>query len=238
MGENRKKYVVGVVNVAGSLSTVIEDEFAIGMPEDVEVVMAYAPLEKVSYAGLMGFLDALPGAVDQFMDRHPDVIVVPSMTGSAIKGHEIKNMLEQHSGVPVIVPSLEMVKYIKELGKKNVTIVSAFGVELGLLEQLFFKNHGIDVKNIVSVFDNVDGNRELLDTIDSQIILDKIKETDFSDAEVVIFDSPTYRLRPIIDEVRKHITQPLLTVNQVVILSTLKMLGLPIDAVPTTEFFT
>lgn len=230
-------YVVGIVNVEHTLSTVIEQEFSLSLPKNVEILMSHAPLEQVSYKGLMKFLDALPKAVDKFIENKPDLIVVPSMTGSCIKGEEIVNVLEQYSGIPVIVPAIEIVNCLQELQKNKVAIISAFGVELGLLEQLFFRNHGIQVTEMVSVFDNPDGKRELIDTMDNQLILDKIKEVELKEAEVVIFDNPTYRLRPIIEEIKKYIHIPMLSVNQVLILSTLKRLGLPAGHIPVAQYF-
>lgn len=235
MGE--KKYVVGVINVQGSQSGMIEEEFRLGFPENIEILMTYAPLEKVSYDGLMEFLYALPKAVDEFQDQTPDIIICPSMTGSAIKGYEIVNMLEQRSGIPVIVPALETKKCLKMLGIHRIAIVSAFGVELGLLEQLFFKNHDIEVTNLIAIFDEPSEDRLRIDRVDSQLILDKVKEADFSGAQAVFFDSPTYRLRPIIKELKEMIGLPLLSVNQIMIYSALKRLSLSTEHVPIAAYF-
>ncbi|SHJ79722.1 hypothetical protein [Hespellia stercorisuis] len=237
MEKNRNQFVVGVINVINTLSTVIEQEFRRGMPENVELVMSYAPLEVVSYEGLMGFLDSLPDRVEELAQSNPDIIVVPSMTGSCIRGFEIVNILEQCSGLPVIVPSLEMEKLLKRIGADKIAIVSAFGVELGLIEQLFFGNHGIEVTKMINVFDDPSENREIIDQIDSHLILEKVKQADFGDVKAVIFDSPTYRLRPIIDEVRRYIKVPMLSVNQVLLYSTLEKLGLSVSELPITEFF-
>lgn len=237
MGKNSNQYVVGVINVINTLSTVIEQEFKRGLPENTKIVMSYAPLEVVSYEGLIGFLDALPSKVEALAESNPDIIVVPSMTGSCIRGFEIVNILEQCSGLPVIVPSLEMEKMLKKMGADKIAIVSAFGVELGLIEQLFFGNHGIEVTKMINIFDNPIENRELIDQIDSQLILEKVKQTDFSDVKAVVFDSPTYRLRPIIDELKSHIKVPVLSVNQVLLYSILKKLGLSVKGLPIADCF-
>lgn len=237
MKDSGNQYVVGIISVTDSLSTVTEQEFAIAMPENVKVVMSSAPMKEVSYTSLMQFLDAIPSAADKIVDQNPDMLIVPSMTGSCIRGYEIVNVLEKYSGLPVIVPALEFKNALKELGKSNIAIISALGVELGLLEQLFFRNHDIQVVNIVSIFDNESGNRELIDTIDSKLILEGVKQADFTDVEAVIFDSPTYRLRPIIEELKKIIKVPMLSVNQILIRSTLKRLGLPTGDLPISRYF-
>ena len=61
-----KKAVIGIISVEGDETHVTEEEFRLALSDHVEIVMAYAPLEKVSYNGLMAFLDKLPGAVDEF----------------------------------------------------------------------------------------------------------------------------------------------------------------------------
>ena len=237
MEKSGKKYVVGVINVRNTKSSVMEEEFDVGFPDNVEIVMAYAPLELVSYDGLMGFLDALPGALDQFIDKDPDIIIVPSLTGSAIKGYEIVNILEQRSGRPVIVPALETKKCFKTLGIRQIAIVSAFGVELGLLEQLFFRNHDIEVTNLINIFDEPSEDRLRIDQVDSALILEKARKEDFRGAQAVFFDSPTYKLRPIIEELKSLIKLPLFSVNQIIIYSALKRLGLPADHLPIAEYY-
>ena len=237
MEKEQTKYVVGVINVTDSKSSVIAEEMQIGFPKNVEVLMTYAPLERVSYDGLMEFLRALPGALDEFKDKDPDLIICPSMTGSAIKGYEIVNMLEQRSGRPVIVPALETKKCFKELGITHIAIVSAFGVELGLLEQLFFKNHDIEVTNLINIFDEPDEDRLRVDQIDTRLVLEKVRRADFKGAQAVFFDSPTYRLRPIIPELKEIIKLPLFSVNQIQIYAALKRLGLSAEHLPIAEHF-
>ena len=237
MKEKKQNYVVGVVNVTNTQSTVIGQEFRRCFPDNVKIEMAYAPLDVVSYDGLMAFLDALPGALDKIADCEPDIIAVPSMTGSVIKGYEIVNMLEQRYGRPVIVTALEVKKCLKTLNIDKIAILSAFGVELGLLEQLFFRNHDIEVTNIVNVFDTPSEDRSKIDQIDCEHILEKVRGADFNGAQAVLFDSPTYRLRPIIGELEKYIKVPMLSVNQVMIYSTLKRLGLPVDDLPIAQYF-
>lgn len=237
MGNEEKRYMVGVINITNSESSVIAEEFRIGFPSNVEIQMTYAPLERVSYDGLMAFLGALPGALDEFKDQDPDIIICPSMTGSAIKGYEIVNMLEQRSGRPVIVPALETKKCLKELGIQKIAVVSAFGVELGLLEQLFFRNHDIEVTNMVEIFDEPSEDRLRIDRVDSRLIVDKVRKADFSGAEAVFFDSPTYRLRPVIEELHEIIRLPLFSVNQVLVYSALKRLGLSTEHLPIARHF-
>ena len=235
--EKRQEYTVGVIHVENSLSTVIEQEFRIGLPDNVRLVMERAPMDEVSYRGLMQFLDAVPEAASRLACQDPDIIVVPSMTGSCIKGYEIINILEQHSGLPVVVPAIELKNSLRELGLHNIAIVSALGVELGLLEQLFFHNHGIEVIKTVNIFDNSSRSRELIDTLDNSLILEGVRNADFSGVEAVVFDSPTYSLRPIIDELEKYIKVPMLSVNQVLIRGVLKRLGLPEDHLPVSKYF-
>lgn len=237
MKKRQEKYVIGIINVTDTQSTAIIEEFKRYFPDNVEILMTYAPLEHVSYEGLMSFLGELPKALDEFIDEDPDVIIVPSMTGSAIKGYEIVNILEQRCGRPVIVPALESKKCLKTLGLNRIAVVSAFGVELGLLEQLFFRNHDIEITNLISIFDEQSDDRLRIDRIDSSLILGKVREADFTDVQAVFFDSPTYKLRPIIKELKSIIKVPILSVNQIMIYSALKRLRLSTEHVPIAEYF-
>lgn len=220
------KFVVGIINVSDTKSFVIESEFRSGMPQNVRIILRYAPLQTVSYDGLMNFLDALPQALGEMIVENPDVVIIPSMTGSAIKGYEIVNMLEQRYGIPVIVPALEIKKYLKKTKKSKIAIVSAFGVELNLLEQLFFKNHDIDVVNLINIFDTPSEERLRVELIDSDLVINKVSLANFEEAEAVLFDSPTYQLTSIMDKLKEYIHVPILSVNEVLIYSTLKKLGL------------
>lgn len=222
-----KEFVVGIINVSDTKSFVIESEFRNSMPANVRIIIRYAPLKTVSYKGLVEFLDALPHALAEMISENPDVVVIPSMTGSSIKGYEIVNMLEQRFGVPVIVPALEIKNYLKRNKMTKLAIVSAFGVELNLLEQLFFKNHDIDVVNLINLFDTPSEERLRVELIDPDLVLSKVRDSNFEGAEAVLFDSPTYQLKPVMNKLKKYIGIPILSVNEVLIYSTLKKLNLP-----------
>lgn len=235
--KKQEKYVVGIINVTDSKSTAILEEYQKFFPSSVEIIMTYAALERVSYEGLMGFLNELPDALNDFINKDPDIIIVPSMTGSAIKGYEIVNKLEQRSGRAVLVPSLEIKKCLKTAGISRIAIVSAFGVELGLLEQPFFRNHNIWITNLINIFDDESQDRLRVDCIDNNRVIEKVKQADFNGAQAVLFDSPTYKLWEISEELQAIIKVPVLSVNQVMIYSSLKRLGLSVDKVLITKYF-
>ena len=164
--------VMGSIKGLNLISEILE-EYQKFFPSSVEIIMTYAALERVSYEGLMGFLNELPDALNDFINKDPDIIIVPSMTGSAIKGYEIVNKLEQRSGRAVLVPSLEIKKCLKTAGISRIAIVSAFGVELGLLEQLFFRNHNIWITNLINIFDDESQDRLRVDCIDNNRVIKK-----------------------------------------------------------------
>ena len=153
------------------------------------------------------------------------------------KGYEIVNKLEQRSGRAVLVPSLEIKKCLKTAGISRIAIVSAFGVELGLLEQLFFRNHNIWITNLINIFDDESQDRLRVDCIDNNRVIEKVKQADFNGAQAVLFDSPTYKLWEISEELQAIIKVPVLSVNQVMIYSSLKRLGLSVDKVLITKYF-
>ena len=109
--------------------------------------------------------------------------------------------------------------------------------KLGLLEQLFFRNHNIWITNLINIFDDESQDRLRVDCIDNNRVIEKVKQADFNGAQAVLFDSPTYKLWEISEELQAIIKVPVLSVNQVMIYSSLKRLGLSVDKVLITKYF-
>ena len=108
---------------------------------------------------------------------------------------------------------------------------------IGLLEQLFFRNHNIWITNLINIFDDESQDRLRVDCIDNNRVIEKVKQADFNGAQAVLFDSPTYKLWEISEELQAIIKVPVLSVNQVMIYSSLKRLGLSVDKVLITKYF-
>lgn len=140
----------------------------------VEVATTRVAFEEVSYLGLLSMVAQLPAAARLLLSARPRVFAIPSMTGSCIKGNEIINVIQQHTGIPTVVPSLEFVNALHALNAPRIALVSIFSVELNILEKLFFATHGIDVRHIIRIEEQIGSEPSQLVPIDYGMYLDII----------------------------------------------------------------
>lgn len=229
-----RRPVIGLITGSGVAT---EKEFHICIGDRADVVTTRIPLYKISYGSLERMLSGLPAAAATLADSDPDVIVFASMTGSCLRGKETVNVLEQQTGIPVLVPSLECVKCLEELGVSRVALVSPFGVELNLLEKVFFDRNNITVAKVISLLENGSGAMRDIDLLTPEDVLAHVETEDFSDVEAVLFDSPTFELLPIAEKLKSLIGKPVLSISQILLRSALRQVGRPTSALYIDSYF-
>ena len=229
--------VVGLItgNTRGSVST--EQEFHQQLAGVADVATTRMPLFQISYRDLDKMIEGLPPAAAILAECGASVILWNSMSGSCLRGQETINLLEQRTGVPVLVPSIEFVRCLKELDARRIALVSPHGVELSLLEKIFFDRNQIDVVKVVPLLQDFDGDVRNIDRITPEEILACIRRTDFRDVDAVVFDNPACALLPIIEELDLHIQRPILPHNQVLMRGALRRLGLPTSSIFIDPYF-
>lgn len=214
------RFVIGLIVMGASAG--IEREFHRRVPDDIGIVTTRVPFEDISEQGLLKMIEKLPEASLLLLEAKPDVIVVTSASGSYMKSEEIINTIQQTTGVPVIIPSMEYVKILKSIHAGKIAIISTLGQELQLLERMFYHNRNISVDKIISVEGVKTYDPYSVRNLDKESILEKIKETEFSDMEAVIFDHPLINLNSSWGtEVKKYIKIPMLSLIDVLIESAL-----------------
>lgn len=228
------KPIIGLIT--GS-SFVSEKEFHEQLSGTANIITTRVPLFQISYDALEKLIAELPKAVEILTASEPNVIVWGSMTGSCLHEHETVNKLEQKAGVPVLVPSLEFVHCLRELDAKRIALVSPHGVELVLLEKLFFEKHNIQVAKVVRLLDSNTGEMRAIDRITTETVLERVSRANLSDVDVVIFDNPACPIRPIAEELMEIVSKPILPHNQVLMRAALHRIGLPTDIVFIDRFF-
>lgn len=216
MIQNTISPVIGLITMGTSAS--VETYFHRHVPPQVEVATTRVAFEEVSYIGLLSMVAQLPAAARLLLSARPRVFAIPTMTGSCIKGNEIINVIQQHTGIPTVVPSLEFVNALHALNAPRVALVSIFSVELNILEKLFFATHGIDVRHVIRIEEQMGSEPSQLMPIDYGMYLDIIAGQMPDDAEAVVVDHPLFVLE---EEQRsvyaERLGRPILFTNEILL---------------------
>lgn len=189
-----RKYqlVIGLIVMGASAS--VEKTFHSRIPDDYAIVTTRVPFKSVSLKGMMDMIDALPAAAALLQGAQPDVIVVPNAFGSYMKGAEIKNIVQNATGVPAYVTSEVYLKLLHKLGAKRIGIISSFGEELSLVERLFFQNHGFDVAEVRNIDCFIDAAVNIVDTFDEALFIEKLRELAPKSLDAVIVNHPNFMM--------------------------------------------
>lgn len=235
--EQAERPIVGLVtgNSRGSVNA--EQEFHQQLAGLVDVATTRIPLYRISYGDLDKMIDNLPGAAEMLTDSGASIIVWNSVSGSSLHGQETANLLEQRVGVPVLLPSIEFVNSLRELGARRIALVTPHGVELSLLEKIFFDRNDIEVRKVIHLVENTGGDVFKIDKVTGADVLAEVQKRNFDDVDAVVFDSPTCSIYAIARELEAHTGRPLLPHNQILMRSALRRLGLPTDRIFIDAYF-
>lgn len=218
-------------------SAVLETHFHRVLPPDVEMATTRVPFHKVSYQGLLEMMDRIPEAARILSEARPNVIAVTSFTGSCIRGSEMVNEIQQATGIPAIVPAREYVRLLKRMNARRIAIVTCFNQELRMLEQIFFRNNQIEVKQFVApaVFQGDDPFQ--ISQLDHDLVLRCLREEDLREVDAVAVDLPTFILRPELQrQLEEFLPIPVLTMADVLLWSSLEKVGIPTDQLYLGKF--
>lgn len=227
--------VIGLIVMSASAN--MEHGYHKMTPAGVNIAVSRVPFRELSYDGLVGMINELPEAALTLMEEHPSVIVVPSFLASVIKGTEIVNLLQQTTGVPVLVPAQEYLKVFRELEISRIGVLSVYSSELILLEKAFFSMHGISVARVVQVEEMVNVDPYLMRDIPVERLVDAALKTDFSNVDAVIFDNSYFNFRQYIGTLEQSIGRPILSLNSILLRAALKMIGAPTSHLFVSKYF-
>lgn len=232
-----RRPIIGLVtgNSRGSVNA--EREFHEQLAGVADIATTRVPLFRISYSDLEKLIENLPLAVDILAASGADVIVWNSVTGSSLHGQETANLMEQRTGLPMLIPSIEFVNCLQKLRAQRIALATPHGVELSLLEKIFFDRYQIEVVKMVPLVKNATGDVREIDNVTPEGILSRILERDFSDVDALVFDNPACPILPIIKELEAHVKKPILPHNQVLMWAALRRIGIPTDAVYIDTYF-
>lgn len=232
--KNYYRKTIGLITMGNSAS--IERGFHDTVPKDIGVVTTRIPFQLISRAALLEMLENIPGTVRLLMQARPDVIVIPSASGSYLKGNEIVNTIHQISGLPVVIPSQQYSKLLKKIDATRIMLISSFTVELSMLAEVYFDSCGITVADTIHI-----GNLSNIDpyfiAIDHRQVLEKVSKCDFSGVDAVIFDNPDFRFHPdILSVLEQYIKIPMFNLAQIMLFGALESIGESTDHLYIAKF--
>lgn len=214
-----------VALIAG-IGHVAEKLFHEMLSDQANIITTRFSMPMVSYDTLNTLVDELPKAVSLLQESDPSIITIPITTGSCLRGESLINMLEQQTGVPVLMSAQESVRVFLRLGVRRAAIVSPFGVEINLLEKLFFSKSGIDITHFFSTNENTGGNPKLFGVVDEAAILEQIRTANLKNTDAILFDCPAYDIDPLIETLSDWCKKPAFSILQIMMFQTMERLGL------------
>lgn len=185
------------------------------------------PFHQVSYQGLLEMTGQLPQAARILAETRPGVIAVASFTGSCLRGSEIVNMIQQATGIPTLVPALELARILNLLGAERIAMVTCFSQELRTLEQLFFKSRRIEIVKFLEAAAQPEDPFQV-SRVDDEQILEQLRREDFRGVDAVVVDLPAFVIGPELQaRLDRFLRVPVLNMARVLLWSALEAAGAP-----------
>lgn len=220
----RFRAVIGAI-VMGT-SALVERELHRCLPRDVLLATSRVPLREVSPQGILDMVRRLPEAGQILMEAGPDVMMVTSITDSCIHGSEIRNVVQQATGIPVMLPSGALVNCLRQMGSRQIALVSAFSAELAMVERMFFERHGFHVKVILTNALRSRMNPFSMYYLDYDKMTRAVQSTFRGGADVVLFDHPAIYFNDGVGRALEQLVQaPVLCGNEAVLYQCLSAVG-------------
>ena len=224
--------------IEASLAPVAEHEFHSFLPPGVWLSTCRIPFFELSQSGLNELVKNITDTSQMLSSAPIDLIVVLSMTGTCLRGTEVKNALQQRTGVPTITAAQCVIDVLEKKNWKRLRIASNFNPELTFVERVFFNSHNIDVdilnmreKIIVTGSEVVD-----VSVLDKAHLLATLDDTDFQNVDALLFDAPFFDVLDIWKDIEAKVSVPVLSVNQIVLYKALKTLGQPTDHLMISKY--
>ena len=215
--------------IEATTTPVAEHEFHAFLPPGVWLSTCRVPFFELSQSGLGEMMKNITEMSRMVSTVPLDLIVVLSMTGTCLRGPELRNILQQRTGVSTITAAQAVVEITQRMGWKRLQIISNYNPELAFVERVFFNSHGIDVEVFSAREQRLATGREVVDIslIDMDKLFSTLEHMDKDRADAYFFDAPFFNVTGIWKEIESRVQKPIFTLNQVVLYTALKTLGQP-----------
>jgi maleate cis-trans isomerase len=178
------------------------------------------PVTKESLIGMNEF--ELDSAIDRLMPDYLDLIIYHCTSGSFVTPpEEITERIETRLGVPAIATALSIIEALKELGVKQLSLVTPYIAEINDMEVDYLESHGFGV--IKTGGKEMDDTATIQHTAPEEIAL-WAKRADVPDADCVFISCTGLRSLEVIDRLEKDLGKPVIASTTAMIWHTLKSL--------------
>jgi len=209
-----------------SSNTTMEREFWTFLPRDkFSIHTARLKLRNVNVEELSLMESYIDDEVLKLVDADVDIIVYGCTTGSLFRGFgydkAIENRIESVSGKPAISTSGAVVKALRFLGAKNISIATPYIDELNLLERKFFVDNGFNVLDLKSlnILRNVDIGRT-----PSSVVVNLVLQLNYSDSDAIFISCTNLPTLNLIGYLEDRLNKPVVSSNSATIWATLDKL--------------
>lgn len=224
--------------IEATATPVAEREFHEFLPPGVWLATCRVPFMELSQSGLSDMMKNITQLTEMISSVPMDLLAVLSMTGTCLRGQELRNTLQQRLGVPTVTAAQAVLDTLKKRLWKRLLIVSNYNPELTFVERVFFNSHDVDVEVISTREQRRITGQEVVDVgmLDREGLLDTLERRDCSEVDALLFDAPFFNINDIYSQIEERVDRPVLTLNQVVLHMGLKMLGQPTDHLLVSKY--
>lgn len=224
MGNYHK--TIGII--VPSAGTATEIAYHTYVPKGIAVATARVKFNNVSYQDLSEMIGAVKYAAEDICQTDPDVIVFGSMMASCISGAAIRNIVEQHTGIPCITTFRSLVKVLEEFRFHKLAVLSAFSDELGLLLKTNLQKQGVErceIHTLPNLRHGPSPSIKEIENIPFEDIFEAAKALDLSGFDALLFDSSGLQGMDRVPELEQALGLPVLFSDQFTLWYALRTIG-------------
>jgi len=201
--------------IVPSSNTTMEPEFSKIMPEGVSVHTARLKLVNVNAESLRKMAERSVEAAEDLATAEVDLIVYGCTTGSLLEGsrweEELRLRIEKATGITVITTAQAVVKSLKALGARKVSVATPYIEELNEREKRFLEENGFKVIKIkgLGIVRNTEIGKQP-PWVAYRLALEVARD---SDADVLFISCTNFRTLEVINYLEETLQIPVISSN-------------------------
>jgi maleate isomerase len=214
--------------IVPSSNTTMEPEFSKIMPEGVSVHTARLKLVNVDAESLRKMAERSVEAAEDLATAEVDLIVYGCTTGSLLEGsrweEELRLRIEKATGITVITTAQAVVKSLKALGARKVSVATPYIEELNEREKRFLEENGFKVIKIkgLGIVKNTEIGKQP-PWVAYRLALEVARD---SDADVLFISCTNFRTLEVINYLEETLQIPVISSNTSTAWLALRTLGI------------
>lgn len=201
--------------IVPSSNTTMEPEFSKIMPEGVSVHTARLKLVNVDAESLRKMAERSVEAAEDLATAEVDLIVYGCTTGSLLEGsrweEELRLRMEKATGITVITTAQAVVKSLKALGARKISVATPYIEELNEREKRFLEENGFKVIKIkgLGIVRNTEIGKQP-PWVAYRLALEVARD---SDADVLFISCTNFRTLEVINYLEETLQIPVISSN-------------------------